>query len=327
MKTILLLLVTILILKNSYSQNQEYTEHINIADSLYNLKKFKLSALEYSKAFETLGWKGYPDDRYNAACSWALANEPDSAFFQIDIVVKKSNYSNLKHITTDPDLVSLHTDKRWNEYLEMIRSNKEKAEVNLDKVLVAKLDTIYDDDQIFRLQIKEIETKFGQDSKEMKEHWRVGIQKDSVNLIKVKNILDTRGWLGADVIGEQGNTTLFLVIQHSDLKTQEFYLPMMREAVKKGNAKPSSLALLEDRIALRNGRMQTYGSQINRDSKTQAYYVAPLEDPDNVDKRRAEVGLQPLAVYVANWDIVWDVEQYKKDLPVLMESLKNTKQY
>jgi hypothetical protein len=223
--------------------------------------------------------------------------------------------------------VSLHTDKRWNEYLEMIRSNKEKAEVNLDKVLVAKLDTIYDDDQIFRLQIKEIETKFGQGSKEMKEHWRVGIQKDSVNLIKVKNILDTRGWLGADVIGEQGNTTLFLVIQHSDLKTQEFYLPMMREAVKKGNAKPSSLALLEDRIALRNGRMQTYGSQINRDSKTQAYYVAPLEDPDNVDKRRAEVGLQPLAVYVANWDIVWDVEQYKKDLPVLMESLKNTKQY
>jgi hypothetical protein len=218
MKTILLLLVTILILKNSYSQNQEYTEHINIADSLYNFKKFKLSALEYSKAFETLGWKGYPDDRYNAACSWALANEPDSAFFQIDIVVKKSNYSNLKHITTDPDLVSLHTDKRWNEYLEMIRSNKEKAEVNLDKVLVAKLDTIYDDDQIFRLQIKEIETKFGQGSKEMKEHWRVGIQKDSVNLIKVKNILDTRGWLGADVIGEQGNTTLFLVIQHSDLK-------------------------------------------------------------------------------------------------------------
>ena len=327
MKTILLLLVTILILKNSYSQNQEYTEHINIADSLYNLKKFKLSALEYSKAFETLGWKGYPDDRYNAACSWALANEPDSAFFQIDIVVKKSNYSNLKHITTDRDLVSLHTDKRWNEYLEMIRSNKEKAEVNLDKVLVAKLDTIYDDDQNFRLQIKEIETKFGQDSKEMKEHWRVGIQKDSVNLIKVKNILDTRGWLGEDVIGEQGNTTLFLVIQHSDIKTQEYYLPMMREAVKKGNAKPSSLALLEDRIALRNGRMQTYGSQINRDSKTQAYYVAPLEDPDNVDKRRAEVGLQPLAVYVANWDIVWDVEQYKKDLPVLMESLKNTKQY
>ena len=31
--------------------------------------------------------------------------------------------------------------------------------------------------------------------------------------------------------------------------------------------------------------------------------VSPLEDPDNVDKRRAEVGLGPLADYVSNWNI------------------------
>jgi hypothetical protein len=327
MRKILLVILLMFIVRESYSQNPQYNEHIRIADSLYTAKNFKQSALEYSKAFETIGWKGYVGDRYNAACSWALANEPDSAFFNIDVIVKKGNYTNLGHISVDPDLVSLHSDKRWNEYIDLIRINKEKAEANLDKELVAKLDTIYSDDQNFRLQIDEIETKFGQDSKEMKDLWKMGMQKDSVNLIKVKSILDTRGWLGADVIGEQGNLTLFLVIQHSDLKTQEFYLPMMREAVKKGNAEPSNLALLEDRIALRNGRMQKYGSQIGRDLKTQLYYVSPLEDPDNVDKRRAEVGLQPLSEYVANWNIVWDVEQYKKDLPVLMESLKNTNQY
>jgi hypothetical protein len=49
--------------------------------------------------------------------------------------------------------------------------------------------------------------------------------------------------------------------------------------------------------------------------ETSPYYVLPLEDPDNVDKRRAEVGLQPLAEYVAYWQIKWDVEQYKKDFP------------
>nr|MBP9924008.1 hypothetical protein [Bacteroidia bacterium] len=75
--------------------------------------------------------------------------------------------------------------------------------------------------------------------------------------------------------------------------------------------------------ALRQGRMQIYGSQINRDIKTQSYYVSPLEDPDNVDKRRAEVGLQPLAEYLLNWNLVWDVEQYKKDLPGIMEKWKN----
>ncbi|WP_310586204.1 DUF6624 domain-containing protein [Emticicia oligotrophica] len=139
--------------------------------------------------------------------------------------------------------------------------------------------------------------------------------RDSINLIKIVNILDTKGWVGADKVGGQANQTLFLVIQHADLATQQKYLPMMRDAVKKGNANANSLALLEDRVALGEGRKQIYGSQIGRNEKTQAFYVLPLEDPDNVDKRRAEVGLPPMAEYVKNWDITWDVEAYKKQLP------------
>lgn len=93
----------------------------------------------------------------------------------------------------------------------------------------------------------------------------------------------------------------------------------MRNAVKNGIASNSSLALLEDRVALRQGKKQIYGSQIGFDSETKLYYVMPLEDPDNVDKRRAEVGLQPLADYIYNchWRIKWDVEQYKKDLSAI----------
>ena len=91
----------------------------------------------------------------------------------------------------------------------------------------------------------------------------------------------------------------------------------MREAVKSGKASGSSLALLEDRVALKQGKKQIYGSQIGQDSDLKLYYVLPLEDPDNVDKRRAEVGLQPLSDYVNHWQIKWDVEQYKKDLPTI----------
>jgi hypothetical protein len=138
----------------------------------------------------------------------------------------------------------------------------------------------------------------------------------------VSDILDKRGWLGEDVVGQQGNSALFLVIQHADLKTQQKYLPMMREAVKTGRANASSLALLEDRVALRQGKMQIYGSQVGTDNSTGLHYVFPMEDPDNVDKRRAEVGLEPLAEYVSEWDIVWNVEQYKKDLPKYIEMAK-----
>ncbi len=87
---------------------------------------------------------------------------------------------------------------------------------------------------------------------------------------------------------------------------------MMRAAVKKGNANASSLALLEDRVALHQGKRQIYGSQIHTDKETPEMYVAPLIDPENVDKRRAEVGLGKLADYVSHWDLVWDIEKHKE---------------
>jgi hypothetical protein len=177
--------------------------------------------------------------------------------------------------------------------------DREKAEANLDQSLVAILDTIYQDDQKYR--------------KESVLNWTIINYYDSINLIKVKKILDERGWLGADVVGEIGNQTLFLVIQHSDPETREQYLPMMREAVKNGNARASSLALLEDRVALGRGEKQIYGSQIGQGED--GYYVLPLIDPDNVDKRRAEVGLGTIQEYISKWGITWDVEEYKKRFP------------
>jgi hypothetical protein len=301
---------------------QEYFDLVKKADSLYNAKDFRNSANKYSEAFKANGWKGFPNDRYNAACSWALTAVPDSAFFQLDRIATKSNYTNYEHITTDPDLNSLHNDNRWKPLLEKIKQNKDKAEANLNKPLVATLDSIYVEDQSYRKQIDGIEKKYGWESKEMKDHWKIINKKDSINLIKVKSILEKYGWLGADVVGGKGNSTLFLVIQHSDQATQEKYLPMMREAVKNGKAQGSSLALLEDRVALGQGKRQIYGSQIGRDPKTQIYYVSPLEDPENVDRRRAEVGLGPLSEYVSRWQIKWNVEQYKKDLPKLEEKTK-----
>jgi hypothetical protein len=299
-----------------------YSLLIKKADSLYKAENYKQSAFTYSDAFKANGWNGTSNDRYNAACSWALANNPDSAFYQLNRIVTTMNYTNYAHIITDTDLKSLHNDERWQPLLEAIKQNKEKAEANFNRPLVAQLDSIYIDDQTYRKQVVDLAKKSGWESQEVKDLWKIIHVKDSINLVKIKSILDQYGWLGADVIGVQGNSTLFLVIQHADIATQEKYLPMMREAVKNGKAKASELALLEDRVALRQGKKQIYGSQVGRDPDTQLYYVLPLEDPDNVDKRRAEVGLQPLASYLNNWQLKWDVEQYKKDLPAIMEKEK-----
>lgn len=140
---------------------KEYFSLVKVADSLYKAKDFKSSAYKYSDAFKINDWKGSSNDRYNAACSWALAAVPDSAFFQLDRIATKANYTNYSHITTDPDLNSLHNDNRWKPLLEKIKQNKEKAEANLNKPLVATLDSIYIEDQKYRNQIDGIEKKYG----------------------------------------------------------------------------------------------------------------------------------------------------------------------
>ncbi|MCE3278422.1 MAG: hypothetical protein K0S44_613 [Bacteroidetes bacterium] len=182
-------------------------------------------------------------------------------------------------------------------------------------------------DQRYRNQMGSVQSRYGGDSKEMKELYKAMKSADSLNLIKVEYILSKYGWLGVNEIGSQCNTTLFMVIQHSDQPHQEKYLPIMRLAVKNGKAQAHHLALLEDRILLQQGKKQIYGSQLSWNLKTNQYYLAPLEDPDNVDKRRKEAGLEILSDYIKNCcDLTWDVEQYKKELPSIEEDFfKNKK--
>lgn len=315
-----LIILSVFLVQSIAAQDQErYKELIGEAWELYQEKEYLSSGQKYAEAFVALGNKGDINDRYNAACSWALAGQPDSAFVQLFKIAESGYYTNLGHITTDTDLNTLHDDERWPRVIAIVATNKEKAEEKLDKPLVALLDSVFKEDQKYRMQMKEVEEKYGWESEEMKRLIATMHEKDSINLIQIKQILDKRGWLGPDIIGNQGNLTLFLVIQHADLATQEQYLPMLREAVEKGNAQASSLALMEDRVALRKGEKQIYGSQVRRDEETGAWYVRPLIDPDNVDERRAAVGLPPIQQYISNWGMTWDVEEYKKKLPRYIE--------
>ncbi len=302
----------------------KYSASVKEAMKLYDLKDYVNSAKKFKEGFDAIGGKAYPNDRYNASCSYSLAENSEKAFYHLFRLANDSKYSNLGHITTDTDLSFIHKDKKWKELIAIVKANKEFEEKDLDKPLVAKLEKIYTEDQKYRKEINGIKEKYGWKSDEMKAHWKIINEKDSLNLIEIKKILETKGWLGKSVIGRQGNSTLFLVIQHSDTETQLKYLPMMREAVKKKNASPSSLALLEDRVALGQGKRQIYGSQIHTDNTTKEMYVAPLIDPENVDKRRAEVGLGKLADYVGHWNLVWDVKKHK-ERTAKIEAEKKTK--
>ena len=194
---ILATVVGLLIFNISFGQNQEkYSEFVKEAWELYKSKEYKKSAEKYKEAFDQIDGKAYQSDRYNAARSYALAKDIENSFFHLFRLAEnpKVKYKNYGHITTDTDLDILHKDKRWDKLIEIVKSNKEEAEKDLDKPLVAILDSVYKEDQSYRHQIDEIEEKYGRDSEEMKAHWKLINEKDSINLIKIEKILNERGW-------------------------------------------------------------------------------------------------------------------------------------
>lgn len=321
--TVLLLLCLSRLLVQAQDKDR-YDDLIREAYALYDQKQYAESGKRYSDAFEALGWKGYAADRYNAACSWALAKVPDSAFFNLQRLAEKMGFDDARRLESDPDLDALRLDTRWAGLLDLVRANRAKAEAHLDRPLAALLDSIHDEDQTLRQHLSDVEAAHGSDSPEMQRHWKLIHEKDSTNLIVVERILKERGWLGPEVVGNKGSSTLFLVIQHADLNTQEKYLPMLREAVRKGNARGSELALLEDRVLMRRGKHQIYGSQIAFDEATGEKYLSPVEDPDRLDERRASVGLEPIADYLDRFGLTWDLEAYKARLPELERMQRET---
>ncbi len=113
-----------------------YDVLIRKADSLYQVKEFEKSAFAFSEAFKAPDSRITRSHRYNAACSWALANNPDSAFSYLNYVATRMNYTDWGHIKGDPDLKSLHGDKRWQSFVDLVKANKDIAYANIDFIKV-----------------------------------------------------------------------------------------------------------------------------------------------------------------------------------------------
>jgi hypothetical protein len=134
---------------------------------------------------------------------------------------------------------------------------------------------------------------------------------DLTNLGKVVSIIEQCGMPNSQIIGKENLNTIFLVIQHSGLNYQKEYFPMLKELADNGDLDWSSLAMLEDRILMGDGKPQVYGTQIQSAMNSNDYELYELENPEYVDKRRKKVGMEPLSEYLKYWDLEFKVEQKK----------------
>jgi hypothetical protein len=290
-------------------QAQTFDELIGNGAKHYDEKQYAESGKAYDQAFALK--EGTAGQYYNAACAWVLAENAAQATKYLDLAADKG-WKNVKHAQRDKDLNSLRTHQNWGPILAKMQANLDDYEKDFDKPLKEQLEKIYVRDQTLRQLYVDAEEKFGKDSGEMRYFWGLVDEQDSLNEAEVVKIIEERGWVGIPLVGGQANITLWLVIQHAPLETQEKYLPLLRASVLKGESSGSHLALLEDRILKRNGQPQTYGSQITSDKESGQQIVYEVKDPEYVNQRREEVGLGPIQDYVKRWGIEWTVEQKER---------------
>jgi hypothetical protein len=193
------------------------------------------------------------------------------------------------------------------------KSKKSTNTIQKTENLITVLDTIWLKEQTpIRLRDSLINI-YGAESKEAYVYQKEYRINHTLNIKKIKEILDKYDWPESTLIGEQGNRTICNVLQHADQKTREYYIPKMKKAVLAKKLEPRYLVRAEDRIATDKGELQIYGGQMKYYPETKSFNVWPVFDPMNIDKRRAEIGLEPIAEFLKNrFDFVWNLEEQIK---------------
>lgn len=113
------------------------------------------------------------------------------------------------------------------------------------------------------------------------------------NAKNLEAIIDAVGWPHQGIAGVEGAAAAWLIAQHA-ISLPDFQRRVLRLLKENANdVEPAQIAMLEDRIRRFEGKPQLYGTQFDWDENGQLSPGA-IEDEANVDRRRANVGLNSL---------------------------------
>jgi hypothetical protein len=159
---------------------------------------------------------------------------------------------------------------------------------------------------------RELEAR-GREDQKVREHFGEGGRLDSAQIVAMMRVDSANtNWLKAYVakwgwptraqVGKEGVDAAFLIVQHATADTafMRSMLPSITEAYHRGELDGNAVAMLTDRVEVKAGRPQIYGTQLSfHDGK---WLLDPLMDSAHIDERRAKMGLSPLSVYLYKID-------------------------
>jgi len=121
-------------------------------------------------------------------------------------------------------------------------------------------------------------------------------QLDFKHTEQMKKIVEVIGWPTISRVGEEISEQAWLLVQHADhdVEFQKKCLELMK-AADEGDVSKRNVAYLEDRIRVNEGRPQLYGTQFFGEGSM--YGPRPIEEPEKVNERRREMGMETLEEY------------------------------
>ncbi|QXP78674.1 MULTISPECIES: DUF6624 domain-containing protein [Winogradskyella] len=130
---------------------------------------------------------------------------------------------------------------------------------------------------------------------------------DKENLITVVSLIEKCGMPTLEVVSDVQMSAVWVVFQHGDNANRKKYLPLLEKSAKNGDLKASQIALMKDRTMMNDDLPQVYGTQVIQNENEWILY--DLANPETVNKRRTEMGLEPLQDYLKRWNIEFDIKQ------------------
>jgi|KBSMisStaDraftv2_1062788.scaffolds.fasta_scaffold196081_1 hypothetical protein len=141
------------------------------------------------------------------------------------------------------------------------------------------------------------------------------IAADQWNQKQLQLILGRIGWPVISRYGAEADRTAFLIVQHAtnDLSFQRDILAKLKKLLATKETGGENYALLFDRVREDEHGRQRFGSQGQCHNGT--WIFDPIEDPAGVDKRRAALGMPPLARYKVIVEKTYCTKSTSEDSP------------
>ena len=236
-------------------------------------------------------------------------NQLDSAYKYVNLIIGEINGEIIK---ANYKLNSLRSTDMWLTIEQKLDSAYLSNYPNItNPALSIELWNIYIADQLYRSYSEYAEPIPPSGTKEYYTFQESQNKLRETRTKRVIQIIKNMGWPIYSQVGSISGDAVFYVLQHDRTKHMEKYIPLLKVAAMKGEASKENYAMMFDRIQLNNGNKQSYGTQLTFLGSKMVFF--PVDDPENINKRRAEMDLEPIETYAERIRVEYDPNE---DVPI-----------